>query len=84
MSRSTRWIVWRGGSAKVEGAIEAEEPTWVLKAFRGRRWVDLASGPMDTRDIAERVADSLNRTHPEMWHGFILRHLARALRGDWG
>lgn len=76
---------WRAGSAKVEGNLESEDPTWVLTALKGRRWIDLASGPLSTRALAEAAARALNDTDPDGWDRFIEHELRlRIDGGGWG
>lgn len=64
---------WRPGSARVEGTIESNHPTWVLSARMGNRWrIDLASGPLYPRALAQRIADALNELDPDQWETLLL------------
>jgi hypothetical protein len=75
---------WVPGSVVVDGNLESDDPTWLMRARRGRQWVDLASGPLVTRAAAELVAGVLNDLDPERWNGFLERDLRHLLAGEWG
>ncbi len=75
---------WTPGSAHVDGNVESDHPTWVMTAVRGKRRIDLASGPLRTRDIAQRLADTLNRTDVDRWNHFLEHAMRDILSGTWG
>ncbi len=55
-----------------------------MTAVRGKRRIDLASGPLRTRDIAQRLADTLNRTDVDRWNHFLEHAMRDILSGTWG
>ena len=55
-----------------------------MTAMRGQRRIDLASGPLQTRDVAEQIAATLNRTDVDRWNHFIEHAMRDILSGSWG
>jgi hypothetical protein len=75
---------WTPGSATVDGNIESDHPTWVMTACKGRRRIDLASGPLHSRALAQQLADWLNSIDIERWDRVIEHDLRHVLSGAWG
>jgi hypothetical protein len=72
------------GSAYVDGSVESEAPCWLLRALKGRQWIDLAGGSMASRPLAIAAAGALNGLEPDEWDRFIVRELKGWLAGGWG
>jgi hypothetical protein len=73
---------WRRGTAKVDGNLESDLPTWVMTAVRGRTWrLDICGGGMATRPLGEAAADLLNGMEPERWDWWIEHRLRGFLFG---
>lgn len=84
-NRRSTGVEWTAGSARVDGNLESDHPTWVLTAVRGRRQrIDIAGGPMVTRPVAEGIARAMNDLDPSWWDLFIVRRLPEMLAGEWG
>lgn len=77
--KSAEWIA---GSVVVDGSVESDRPTWLLRARRGRQWIDLASGPMATRGLAVEIAAVMNDRDPASWDVFVTRELRQRLDGQ--
>lgn len=75
---------WTPGSAQLDGSVDSERPTWLLVARRGRNTIDLAGGPMETRQLAEIAATQLNNLDPLYWDHFLMHHLPQLLQLAWG
>lgn len=84
MAWSIKNVGWVPGSVVVEGNAESDRPTWVMTARRGQQRIDLASGPLGTRDIAERVAKFLNDQDSERWDYLLVHVVPQLLSGEWG
>lgn len=87
---SDRLLRWLPSSAVVDGSLEAERPTWVLSARRQRGRspvavaICIASGPLETREVAESIARLMNDLDPARWDWFIDHQLRLMLSGSWG
>jgi hypothetical protein len=53
-------------------------------ASRGNWHIDLASGPLSTREHAEKIAAMINRTDPELWDHIFARELRHLVSDTWG
>jgi hypothetical protein len=75
---------WTPGSATVDGNVDSEHPTWLMTARKGKWRLDLASGPLHTRAIAQQLADWLNATNVEQWDRMLDDEIRHVLSGRWG
>ena len=75
---------WIGGTCRVAAVVESERPLWVLSARRGRQLIDLASGPLESRERAEKICEWLNNESADRWDYLIERILPQVSSGAWG
>ena len=73
---------WADGTARVVAHLDSIEPRWVMQARRGRNWwLDIAGGPLRTRELAQATADALNRLDRVHWDYFLCHELPARLAG---
>ena len=82
--RGTKSGEWISASCSVEGSIVSDDPVWVISVRRGRQRVDLFSGPLSTRPMAEGICRLLNAEPVERWDYLIGKVVPALLSGTWG
>jgi hypothetical protein len=83
-SWSERVVTWKERSAICDGNLGSDRPTWIVSGLFGRRRLELAQGPLDTRQVGEGIARALNAMDASQWDWWLENVLPIIMRGEWG